>query len=137
MNYWLIKSDPETYTFDQMKADKVTMWDGVRNYAARNNLKAMKKGDLCLFYHSNDPAGIVGLVEVAKPFYPDPTAKDGDWVVVDVKYKKTFKHNISLAKVKQTTSLQDMQLIRFQRLSVQGVTPDEFGIICSMADHGT
>lgn len=136
MNYWLIKSDPETYTFDQMKADRTTGWDGVRNFAARNNLKAMKKGDICLFYHSNDPAGIVGLVEVVREFYPDATAKEGDWVAVDVRYKKAFKYNISLAQVKKNSQLQQMQLIRLQRLSVQAVTPDEFGVICHLGDHG-
>lgn len=134
MNYWLIKSDPDTYTFDDLKKDKSTVWDGVRNYAARNNMRAMKKGDLCLFYHSNHPDGIVGLAEVVKEAYQDPTTEDSAWSVVDVKFKKRFSKNISLETVKKTKALQEMQLIKLQRLSVQAVRVEEFDLICSMGE---
>ena len=94
MNYWLVKSEPIKYPYEQLEKDKSTVWDGVRNYAARNNLKAMKKGDLLLFYHSNEGRDVVGIAKVLKEFYPDPTAKEGDWVVVEIGPLKKLKKTI-------------------------------------------
>src|ERR1700751_5036170 len=97
MAYWLAKSEPSVYSFDQLKKDKQTMWDGVRNYAARNNLKAMKKDDEVFFYHSNEGMEIVGIAKVAKEFYPDPKAAGDTWVAVDLKYYKPLKKPVQLA----------------------------------------
>ena len=94
MAYWLVKSEPSTYSFDQLEKDKNTVWDGVRNYAARNHLKSMKKNDEVLFYHSNEGLEIVGVAKVAKEFYPDPSTKEGDWVVVDLKPHKRLKNTV-------------------------------------------
>lgn len=133
MAFWLIKSEPGTYSIEQMKKDKRTFWDGVRNYQARNNLKAMKKGDLCLFYHSVTNPGIVGLVEVVKEAYQDPTTDETAWVVVDVAYKETFKTAVSLETIKQTKALAEMVLLKSSRLSVQPVKEEEFELILKMA----
>lgn len=133
MAYWLIKSEPGTYSIEQMKKDKRTFWDGVRNYQARNNLRAMKKGDLCLFYHSVTNPGVVGLVEVAKEAYQDPTTNETAWVVVDVAYKETFKSPVSLESIKQNKALADMVLVKSSRLSVQPVRKEEFDIIIALA----
>lgn len=132
MNYWIIKSEPKKYSFDQMKSDKVTLWDGVRNYEARNNLKAMKKGDICFFYHSNDGKAIVGMVEVVKEAYQDPTTDDTNWVVVDVQYKKTAKHSLSLEAMKMHSELQHLALVKRSRLSVTPVTGHQAQIILDM-----
>lgn len=132
MKYWLVKSEPFKYSFDQLKQDKKTLWDGVRNYQARNNMRAMQKGDMLLYYHSNEGKEVVGLAEVAKEHYPDPTAKEGDWSVVDVKYKKAFKTPVTLQQIKATPSLSEMQLIKQMRLSVCPVAKKEFDIICKM-----
>jgi predicted RNA-binding protein with PUA-like domain len=134
MNYWLIKSDPDTYPFEKMIADKRTFWDGVRNYQARNNLKAMKKGDLCLFYNSVTDPRVCGIVEVVKESYQDPTTDDTAWVVVDVKYKSKLKKEVSLKDIKANRKLQDMTLLKASRLSVQPVTKDEFDEILSMSE---
>lgn len=135
MNYYLIKSEPSTYSIDQMKADKTTFWSGVRNYAARNNLKEMKKGDLCLFYHSVVNPSVVGIVEVVKEFYQDPTTEEAAWVVVDVKFKKKFKNIVTLERIKEEKKLAAMDLIRLGRLSVQKVKPEEFQYILEMANE--
>src|SRR5689334_22001984 len=100
MNYWLVKSDPETYGWAEFSKDKKTSWDGVRSYAARNHLKAMKKGDEALFYHSNVDAGIVGLAKVTKEFYQDPTTDEDAWVSVELQCIKAFKHPVTLAAIK-------------------------------------
>ena len=126
MNYWLAKSEPSKYSFDQLVKDKKTIWDGVRNYAARNNLRAMKKGDQVLFYHSNEGKEIVGIAEVAKEAYQDPTTEDTNWVVVELKPVKALPEPVTLAAIKAEPSLATIELVRLSRLSVSIVTPDEF-----------
>ena len=134
MNYWLIKSDPETYSFERMKKEKVTFWDGVRNYAARNNMKAMKKGDLLFFYESmNGEPSIVGIVKLAKEFYQDPTTDESAWVCVDVEYKEAMKRPVTLAEVKKNPKLSQMALVRLSRLSVQPVTKEEWEEVINMS----
>ncbi|MCC6289362.1 MAG: EVE domain-containing protein [Chitinophagaceae bacterium] len=133
MTYWLIKSEPSTYSWDQLVKDKQTFWDGVRNYAARNNLKAMKKGDEIFFYHSNEGVEIVGIAKVAKEFYQDPTTDDDTWVVVDVKPVRKLKSPVSLAQIKADKRLVNMALVRLGRLSVQPVTEKEWEIILELA----
>ncbi len=130
MNHWLIKSEPFKYSWEQFKKDKTTMWDGVRNYAARNNLKAMKKGDLVFFYHSNEGLCIVGIAKVVKEHYQDPTTTEDAWVAVDFAPFKALKKPVSLAQIKEDKQLQDMQLVKLQRLSVSAVKPEEFDHIC-------
>lgn len=125
MNYWLIKSEPFKYSWDQLNADKSTFWDGVRNYGARLHLRAMKKGDQAFFYHSNEGKEIVGIVKIIKEAYQDPTT-EADWSVVDVAPVKTFKKPVTLETVKKTAALQKMQLVVNSRLSVQPVTKDEW-----------
>jgi predicted RNA-binding protein with PUA-like domain len=126
MNYWLIKSEPFKYSWDQFFKDKSTLWDGVRNYAARNNLKAMKKGDLALFYHSNEGLCVVGIAKVIKEHYQDPTTEDAAWVVVDFSPYKKLKKPVSLADIKKDELLKNMQLVKQSRLSVSAVTQEEF-----------
>lgn len=133
MQYWLVKSEPFKYSWEKLQADKQTFWDGVRNYAARNNLKTMKKGDLVFFYHSNEGLEIVGIAKVCKEAYQDPTTDDTAWVVVDIKPVKALKKPVSLAEIKTIPALQNMALIRLGRLSVQPVTPDEWEIIMQMS----
>jgi predicted RNA-binding protein with PUA-like domain len=133
MAHWLIKSEPFKYSWDQFVKDKQTHWDGVRNYAARNNLKAMKKGDEVFFYHSNEGLEIVGIAKVAKEFYQDPTTDDPNWVVVDFKPVKKLKKPVSLAVIKADKRLAAMQLIKLSRLSVSAVTDEEWQIILDLA----
>ncbi len=133
MAYWLIKSEPFKYSWDQFVADKQTHWDGVRNYAARNNLKTMKEGDELFFYHSNEGLEIVGIAKVAKEHYQDPTTDDPNWVVVDVKPVKKLKNPVSLATIKADQRLANMQLVRLGRLSVSAVTPEEWELILEYA----
>jgi predicted RNA-binding protein with PUA-like domain len=130
MNYWLIKSEPSAYSWEQFKKDKKTAWTGVRNYAARNNLRSMQKGDLCLFYHSNEGLCIVGIAEVTKTAYQDPTTKEEAWVCVDVKPHKQMKNPVTLAQLKADSILKDMQFVRIGRLSVSVVKPEEFDKVC-------
>lgn len=132
MNYWLIKSEPFKYSWDQFEKDGKTFWDGVRNYAARNNLKEMKKGDKVLFYHSNEGLCIVGIAEVLKESYPDPTIDDERWVAVDFKPVKPLKTPVTLAEIKQTPGLEQMELIRLSRLSVSRVSDKEYKLILKM-----
>ena len=132
MAYWLAKSEPSTYSWDQLQKDKQTVWDGVRNYAARLHLRAMKKGDEVLFYHSNEGTEIVGIAKVAKEAYQDPTTKD-DWSAVDLKPHKKLKKPVTLAQVKADTRLANMALVRLGRLSVQPVTEEEWKIVMEMA----
>lgn len=132
MNYWLVKSEPFKYSWEQFVKDKKTHWDGVRNYAARNNLKAMAKGDLVLFYHSNEGLAIVGIAEVVKTAYQDPTTEDPNWVVVDLKPIKAIPNPVTLADIKATAALKDMDLVRLSRLSVGTVKPDEYKLIMKM-----
>lgn len=133
MAYWLAKSEPSTYSWDQLVKDKQTVWDGVRNYAARINLRAMKKGDEVLFYHSNEGTEIVGIAKVAKEAYQDPTTTDEAWVAVDLKPHKKLKNPVTLAKVKADKRLTNMALVRLGRLSVQPVTDVEWKIIMELA----
>ena len=134
MKYWLIKSEPHTYSFEQMKSDKKTMWDGVRNYQARNFMLEMKKGDIALFYHSGKDRQVVGEVEIVKEHYQDPTTEDENWVVVEVQYKYTFTNPVNLADVKAIEMLSEMHLVRNSRLSVSSVTKGEYEMIVKMAE---
>ncbi|MEO5683288.1 MAG: EVE domain-containing protein [Chitinophagaceae bacterium] len=133
MAYWLIKSEPSKYSWEQLEKDKQTFWDGVRNYAARNNLKAMKKGEEVLFYHSNEGVEIVGIAKVAREFYQDPTTEDPNWVVVDFKPVRRLKKPVTLVQVKNDQRLAGMDLVRLGRLSVQTVKGEEWKIIMQMA----
>ncbi len=133
MNYWLIKSEPFKYSFDQFMVDKKTFWDGVRNYQARNNLRAMKKGDLLFFYHSNEGLEIVGIAKIVKEAYQDPTTEDANWVVVDVAPVKKLKKAVTLAMVKADKRLENMALVKSMRLSVQPVREEEFNIVMELA----
>jgi predicted RNA-binding protein with PUA-like domain len=133
MAFWLIKSEPFKYSWDQLVKDKQTHWDGVRNYAARNNLKAMKKGDEAFFYHSNEGVEIVGIVKVAKEFYQDPTTDDPNWVVVDFKPVRKLKNPVTLAQIKADKRLANMDLVRLGRLSVGAVREEEWQIVLEMA----
>lgn len=133
MAFWLVKSEPSTYSWDQLVKDKQTTWDGVRNYAARNNLKAMKKGDEVLFYHSNEGMEIVGIAKVAKEFYQDPSTDNDAWVVVDLKAVKKLKNPVPLAIIKKDKRFAEMDLVRLGRLSVQSVKDGEWKLIMEMA----
>ncbi len=124
--YWLMKSEPNKYSWDDLVRDGKTYWDGVRNYEARNNLSAMKKGDLAFYYHSNIGKEVVGIVEIVSSSYPDPTAEDETWVVVDVAPRVAFKEPVSLAMIKRDPKLSEIQLVRRGRLSVVPVAPAEF-----------
>ena len=133
INYWLLKSEPSTWSWeDQVKAG-VEMWDGVRNYQARNNLMNMKKKDLCFFYHSVSEKLIIGIVEVVKEHYPDPTDKTGRFVVTDVKAKKKLKRAVSLEEIKNTPKLSSIALIKQSRLSVMPLTKNEWDLILKMS----
>jgi predicted RNA-binding protein with PUA-like domain len=134
VNYWLLKSEPSTWSWeDQVKAG-IEMWDGVRNYQARNNLMKMKKKDLCFFYHSVSEKLIIGIVEVVKEHYPDPTDKTGRFVVTDVKTKKKLKKAVSLEEIKSTPKLSNMALIKQSRLSVMPLTKNEWDIIIKISE---
>lgn len=133
MPYWLVKSEPFKYSWDQLVKDKQTFWEGVRNYAARNNLKAMKKGDLVLFYHSNEGVEIVGIAKVTKEYYQDPTTEEEAWVVVDLKPHKKLKKPVTLVQVKADKRLENMTLVRLGRLSVQPVTDEEWKVVMELA----
>ena len=134
MNYWLIKSEPETYSWDDLVAKSTDHWDGVRNYAARNNMKEMKVGDLAFFYHSVKEKAIVGIAECVKEHYPDPTTDDDRWVVVDFSPKEKLKKPVTLADIKADNRLNDMALVKLARLSVQPVTKKEFDIILEKSE---
>lgn len=135
MAYWLIKSEPFKYSWDQFVADGSTFWDGVRNYAARNNLRSMKKGDLAFFYHSNEGLEIVGIAKVIKESYQDPTTEETAWVVVDFKPHKKLKNPVTLSEIKSIPSLSNMALIRLGRLSVQPVLEEEWEIIMAISEE--
>ena len=133
MPYWLVKSEPSVYSWDQFVKDKQTVWSGVRNYAARINLRAMKKGDEVLYYHSNEGVEIIGIAKVIKEAYQDPTTEDERWVAVDIKPLRKFKKAVPLALIKNNTALVNMDLVRLGRLSVQTVKDSEWEIIMEMA----
>jgi len=133
MNYWLVKSEPEAYSWPQLVKDGKTTWTGVRNFAARLNLRAMKKGDLVFFYHSVTDKQVVGVARVAKEFYPDATANEGDWSCVDLEPVKALKNPVTLAAIKADKILQDMKLVRQSRLSVTSLTPAESARVLELA----
>jgi predicted RNA-binding protein with PUA-like domain len=128
-NHWLVKSEPFKYPFERLVEDGKTAWDGVRNFEARNNLRAMKRGDLLLFYHSNEGKAVVGIAKIAREAYPDETAEEGDWSVVDVSPVKPLAVPVSLETIRADKALAAMQLLRRSRLSVVPVTADEFARI--------
>ncbi len=134
MKYWLLKSEPSTWSWDDQVKASVDMWDGVRNYQARNNLISMKKKDLCFFYHSVSEKQIIGIVEVVKEYYPDPTDKMGKFVVVDVKAKKRLKRPVSLEEIKSTAKLSNIALIKQSRLSVMPLKKIEWDMIIKISE---
>lgn len=133
MAYWLVKSEPFKYSWDEFVKEKQTYWDGVRNYAARLHLNTMKKNDKVLFYHSNEGLAIVGIARVVKEAYPDPTTDDERWVVVDLKPVKKLKKPVTLEMIKKDDLLKNMALVRISRLSVQPVSEEEWKIVMKMA----
>jgi predicted RNA-binding protein with PUA-like domain len=132
MNYWLVKSEPEKYSWEKFNKDGRTFWDGVRNYTARNNLRGMQEGDLVLFYHSNEGKEIVGIAKVVKEWYQDPTTDDTNWVVVDLAPVEPLKTPVTLAAIKAEPELKDIQLVRLGRLSVVSLKQEEFDKIVAM-----
>ncbi len=134
MNYFLVKSEPFKYSWETFNKDGETFWDGVRNYQARNNLKAMKKGDLVLFYHSNEGKEVVGIAKVVKEFYQDPTTEDERWVVVDLAPIESFKQPVNLETIKSDPLLQDIALVRQGRLSVMPLKQGEFDRIVELGN---
>ncbi len=129
MNYWLVKSEPFKYSWERFLKDGWTYWDGVRNYQARNNLKKMKKGDLVLFYHSNEGLEVIGVAKVVKESYQDPTTDDPRWVVVDLEPVEALKKSVSLDEIKKDKRLKNIPLIKQSRLSVMPLTKEEFEVI--------
>ncbi len=134
MAYWLIKTEPGSWSWDDQVRDKVTQWDGVRNHQAASNLKAMKKGDLALFYHSVNEKQVVGVVEVVKEAHPDPKDKSGRFVMVDVKAVKPFNKPVTLADIKAEPRLKDIALVRQSRLSVMPIGATEWRQICALGE---
>jgi predicted RNA-binding protein with PUA-like domain len=132
MAYWLVKSEPFKYSWEQFEKDGQTYWDGVRNYAARNNLKKMRQGDQVLFYHSNEGLEMVGIAEVVREAYQDPTTKENAWVVVDIKPVRRLKNPVTLKQVKGDKRLASMDLLRLGRLSVQEVRDEEWNVILEL-----
>lgn len=134
MNYWLVKSEPSAYSWDQFVQDGRTFWSGVRNYQARNNLKLMKNGDLVFYYHSNEGLEIVGIAQVVQEFYQDPTTEDTNWVVVDLKPYVRLHKPVTLREIKASEALKSINLLRQGRLSVVQITKDEFYKVLEMAE---
>lgn len=126
MRYWLVKQEPETYPWTQLVAEKKTIWDGVRNYQARNFMREMSQGDLVFFYHSGKDKELVGLAKVAKAAYPDPSAKDGDWSAFDLRAIKSLKRAVTLKEIKADPRLQELHLVRNSRLSVMPIETKDF-----------
>lgn len=133
MNYWLVKSDPDAYSWEDLKKDNKTDWDGVRNYQARNNLKEMKKGDLVFIYESVTTKEIKGISKVTKAFYQDPTTDDDRWVAVELEFSEELKNPVSLKLIKGESSLQDIALIKQSRLSVMPISKAEFEKIVELS----
>jgi predicted RNA-binding protein with PUA-like domain len=133
MNYWLVKSEPEAYSWAQFSKDGETAWTGVRNFAARNHLRAMKKGDTVFFYHSGDEKSVVGLARVQKEFYPDPTANEGDWSCVDLVPVKAMAAPVTLAQIKGDKMLREMVFVKQSRLSVSPLTRPQFDQLMQLA----
>lgn len=134
MNYWIIKSEPVKYPWDKLVKDGSTMWDGVRNYSARNNLREMKIGDICCFYHSNEGKEIVGLAKVIRGSYQDPTTHETAWVVVDIEPLENLKKPVTLEQMKKEPMLQNIDLIRIGRLSVSKLKKEEFDFILELSE---
>jgi predicted RNA-binding protein with PUA-like domain len=132
--YWLVKSEPDVFSYEQLVQDGTARWDGVRNYQARNNLRAMQVGDLCLYYHSNIGLEVVGIARVQREHYPDPTAEKGDWSCVDLAPLKAFNRHVPLSEIKQHPDLQNIALVRNGRLSVMPLGFDEFSTLLHMGD---
>jgi predicted RNA-binding protein with PUA-like domain len=132
MNYWLVKSEPFKYSWERFEQDGITFWDGVRNYQARNNLMAMKKDDLVLFYHSNEGMEVVGIAKVVREHYPDPTTDDTRWVVVDLAPHQKLQRSVTLSAMKAKPDLAQIGLIRQGRLSVMPLKAEEFDLIVGM-----
>jgi predicted RNA-binding protein with PUA-like domain len=137
MNYWLVKSEPETYSWQQLVKDGKTAWTGVRNYTARINLRAMKKGDLVFFYHSGEEKSVVGISRVEKEFYPDPTAEEGDWSCVDLAAVKPVAKPVTLAQIKGDKILRETKLATQGRLSVSPLTKPQFDQTLKLAETKT
>ena len=133
-NYWLVKSEPSAYSWDNLLQDKHARWDGVRNFEARNNLRAMKKDDLVLYYHSGEGKEIVGIAKVVKEGYADPTATEGDWCAVDLAPVKALKRSVALAMLKTDKALADVAVVRKPRISVVGILAAEFARILELAE---
>ena len=132
MNYWLVKSEPIKYSWQEFQKDKTTVWDGVRNYQARNNLQAMKKGDLVLYYHSNEGMEVVGIAKVKKEFFQDPSSDDPRWVSVELSAYQSLKNPVSLSMIKSDKKLENISLVRQGRLSVMSLKPEEFDRILEL-----
>ena len=132
---WLIKSEPSSYSWDKLVKDGHTVWDGIRNYTARNNLRTMKRGDEAFFYHSNEGLEIVGIVQVIKTAYPDPSAEGDTWSVVEIAPLRKLKKPVTLAQIKADKRLADMQLVKLSRLSVSAVTDQEWKVIVELAEQ--
>jgi predicted RNA-binding protein with PUA-like domain len=135
MQYWLVKSEPHKYSWEKFNQDGHTVWDGVRNYQARNNMRAMQEGDLVLFYHSNEGKEVVGIAKVVKASYQDPSTEDVNWVVVDLAPVESLKTPVTLAQIKADERLKDIGLIRQGRLSVMAVKPEEFDRIIELGSN--
>jgi predicted RNA-binding protein with PUA-like domain len=131
--FWLVKQEPSAYSWANFVADSKTPWTGVRNYTARNNLRAMRKGDAALFYHSVTEKAVVGIARVVREAYPDPTATEGDWSAVDLAPEKALGRPVTLEEIKRNPRLKEMALLRLSRLSVQPLTSAEFEEILRMA----
>ena len=132
MNYWLVKTEPDTFSWDDLVRDKKTVWDGVRNFQARNNLKGMKKGDLAFFYHTGDEKAIVGIGKIIKEGYPEPA--DKEWLAVDIAPERKLKNPVTLAQIKADKRFANMVLVKASRLSVQSVRPEEFDLILDLSN---
>jgi predicted RNA-binding protein with PUA-like domain len=132
MNYWLVKTEPETYSWENLVKDKKTTWDGVRNFQARSNIKGMKKGDTVFIYHTGDEKAVIGTAKVLKEHYPDPG--DNDWAAIDLAPEKKLKNPVSLSQVKADKRLANMVLVRASRLSVQPVKSEEFDLIMELSE---
>ena len=132
MNYWLLKTEPDTYSWDTLVKEKRAVWDGIRNFRARKNMKDMKKGDIAFIYHTGDEKSIIGKAKVVKEHYPDPA--DKEWVVVELSPEKKLKKPVSLAQIKADKRFSDMVLVRVARLSVQPVTEKEFDLIIELSE---
>lgn len=134
LQYWLLKSDPEAYSWENLEKDKTTVWDGIRNFQARNNLKLMKVGDIALFYHSNQGTDIVGQVVITKEAYNDPSTDDIRWFVIEIGIDRKYKRSITLAEMKKNPILQNIGLIKQSRLSVMPISPEEYNEIVNICD---